>query len=146
MRRVLLALGGSCVAILVLGLAALAVYAAGGHVSVPPGATDVRAESWRQLQSDVCQRVSYHLPPAWSLLDQYAYLESRGMARDRDRDRELRRSQAEWQSSTFAVFVQWRWLGLLAERATVAIAPNGHPRPQVHVERCLRGVPWVGWM
>lgn len=145
MRRALLVLGGCWLVALVLGLAALAVPAAGRHVSVPPGATDVRVENWRQIRSDLCQRVSYHLPPAWNLLDQYAYLEARGMARDRDRDRELRRSQAEWQSSTFAVFVGRRWLGLLAERATVAISPNGHPAPQVHVERCLRDVLWAGW-
>jgi hypothetical protein len=146
MARALAILGGGCVLALLLGAALLASPVAPRHAAVPQGATDVRVESWRQSGGLACQRLSYHLPPGWSLLDQYAYLRSSGLARDATADQALRRAQTEWQSSIFAIFARRSWFGLLAERATVMIAPSGHPRPQVNVDRCVVIEPWAGWL
>jgi hypothetical protein len=145
MVRALLILAGGCLAVLLLGATLLVTPGVRRHAAVPQGATDVRVEGWRQIKSFACQRVSYHLPPDWSLLDQYAFLRTHGLGRDATADQALRRAQQEWQSSTFAIFVRQGWLGLLNERATVSIGVNGHPRPQVNVERCIKTNPWVDW-
>jgi hypothetical protein len=142
MRAVMVLVGGS-LAVFVLGAALLVTPGARRHEAVPQGATDVRVEGWRQVGNFTCQRVSYHLPPDWSLLDQYAFLRAHGLGRDATIDQALRRTQQEWQSSTFAIFVRQGWLGLLNERATVSIGMNGHPRPQVNVERCIKTNPWM---
>jgi hypothetical protein len=144
MRRTLMLSVAGALALLLFSALLLAA-SAGRRASVPPGATDVFVEGWRQSHSLACQRISYHLPPGWSLFQQYAYLEAYGLMRDRVADQALRRAQTEWQGSIFAIFVRPSWLGLISERATVAIAPNGHPRPQVSVDRCLRTDPWRAW-
>lgn len=142
MVRALLILGGGCVAVLLLGAVLLILPTAKRHEAVPNGATDVRVEGWRQFKSVACQRVSYHMQPDWLLVDQYAFLQAYGLRRDAAIDQALGRSQPAWQSSTFAIFVRRSWHGLVSERATVALAPTGHLRLRVYVERCVKTTLW----
>ncbi|MEN9933654.1 MAG: hypothetical protein RLZZ387_233 [Chloroflexota bacterium] len=137
MRQVLAALGALCL-ILVVGGSALLAGSAVGMRPFPKGATEVSLGGWRTQWGYSCQRTSYHMPADWSLLDQYAYLETHGMSRDRDADRSFQRTLVEARISTFAVFERRALMGLIFERATVAIAPSGHPMPQVSVDRCFR--------
>jgi len=146
MRVIVWLMAGGATLGFVLVVACVALRPSSGQAAIPPDALHVRAEGWRQTGGVICQRASYYMPSAWNLLDQYTFLERHGLRRDVDIDRALRRTQSEWQSSTFAVFVGHAWLGLISERATVAIAPNGHPRPQISWDRCVVTEPWRNWL
>ncbi|HWQ12046.1 MAG TPA: hypothetical protein VNL77_04565 [Roseiflexaceae bacterium] len=125
---------GICLALLLSGWLLLALQRAQDDIA-PPGATQVRV-AYQRLSH---VHVSYHIPPEWSLLDLYAYLESQGWTRDSATERGLRQGHGIVlpPRSIFAVFVRRGWFGQARELAIVGIDPSGSRLVHVRQVRCL---------